>query len=254
MKYKVGLAIMAAAFLGGCQSPANVKQLQDQNQSLQSQLHSAQTEIALLRHTEQSLRKDIDELNRVIGVLDTEKSSRVAESSNLRGSVRTFVQGQIDLFKDFLVAGNLLDYVGGELVERQRVDNKPLMLVDLDNPMPKNGVLTGLGAHFSNPSQFSVKVLRPVENKLVVIWESGPLEAKQPGINRVNFPVSIGVEQGDVMGYYFPAGGGISFDTGTGDTRYLSQDVGLGGVIRLSSLQGESKRRAYSVGVFGLLN
>lgn len=254
MTRKFGFALVTLLILSGCQTPPNIKELQDKNQSLQVQLNSANNQISGMNDQEQLLKNDIAELNRVISVLGTEKTSRVQESSSLRGSVRTFVQGQIDLYKDFLVAGNLLDYVGGELVERQGVDEKPIMLVDLANPMPKNGVITGLGAHFNKPSSFTAKVLRPVDNNLVVIWESKPLTVKQPGINRINFPISVGVERGDVMGYYFPTASGISFDAGTGDTRYLGSDVSLGGIVRTSSLQGQSKRRAYSVGVYGLLN
>jgi len=254
MNVKLGVALTAAMALAGCQTPANVKQLQDENLHLQTQLEAANGKIGDLQAKQRMLTADIAELNRVIGVLDTEKNSRVRESSSLRGSVRTFVQAQIDHLKEFLVEGNLLDYVGGELVERQQTDDKPLMLVDLANPMPKNGVLTGLAAHFTKPVTFTAKVLRPVEDDLVVIWESKPFNIGQPGINRVNFPVSVGVERGDVMGYYFSTPAAVSFDMGTGDTRFQNGDITLGGVIRTASLQGQNNRRAYSVGVYGLLN
>lgn len=254
MKARLGVALAAAIVLAGCQTPANVKQLQDENLHLQTQLEAANDKIGDLENRQRMLTADIAELNRVISVLDSEKTSRVRESSSLRGSVRGFVQDQIDHLKAFLVEGNLLDYVGGELVERQETDDKPLMLVDLANPMPKDGVLTGLAAHFTKPVTFTAKVLRPVENDLVVIWESKPFDVGHPGVNRVNFPVSVGVERGDVMGYFFSTPAGVSFDTGTGDTRYQSSDISLGGVIRTASLQGQKSRRAYSLGVYGLLS
>src|SRR5690606_11768928 len=121
--------------------------------------------------------------------------SRIQESSVLRGQVRRFVQNQIDAYKDFLVQGGLLDYVGGELVERANVEQRPAFIVDLANPVPRPGTLTGVGAHFVQPGRFSVKVLRRVDQNLVVIWDSKPLTVTQPGINRINFAVGVGVER-----------------------------------------------------------
>src|SRR5690606_29151786 len=104
-------------------------------------------------------------------VLATEKTSRVEESSTLRGQVRKFVQDNVDAFKNFMVQGNLLDYVGSELVARAKQDNQPAFLVDFANPMPSSGVLTGVGGHFTQAGSLVVKVLHPVGGQHVVIWE-----------------------------------------------------------------------------------
>jgi predicted component of type VI protein secretion system len=238
--------------LSACASQPGVKQ--NQVQQMKADLDAAKNTIAQLRVSEAELKKELAEKNRVIGVLGTEKTSRVQESSELRGQVRRFVQNQIDAHKNFMVQGGLLDYLGGELVERANVEQKPLQIVDLANAIPRAGTLTGVGAHFVKPGYFSVKVLRKVENNLVVIWDSKPLLITQEGINRVNFPVSVGVEKGDVIGYYFGEGVAVSFDEGTGDTRFQTSELGLGATTSANNLQGEKKRRAYSVGVYGLLN
>lgn len=249
-----GLLILFALVLSACQTQPNSKQMQDQNMQLKADLERANNTIAQLQIQEGELRQNLAEKERVMDVLGTEKSSRVQESSELRGQVRLFVQNQIDAYKEFLVQGGLLDYVGGELVERANVELKPIFVVDLANPIPRAGTLTGVGAHFVQPGRFSVKVLRRVDQDLVVIWDSKPLVVTQAGINRINFPVSVGVEQGDLIGYYFDEGVAVSFDEGTGDTRFQSNEVGLGATVRIRALQGEKLHRAYSLGVYGLLN
>lgn len=254
MKLSVGTLLVATVVLGACQVQPDIKQIQDQNLQLSTDLDKARQDIAQLQAQEQKLLTDITELNRVNNVLDTEKSSRVQESSELRSQVRRFVQNQIDAYKNFMVQGGLLDYVGGELVERSKVVDKPLLLVDLMNTIPSAGTLTGVGAHFVRPGTFSVKVLRPVDNQLVVIWDSQLLEVTQAGINRINFPVSVVVEKGDVIAYHFKQGAAVSFDEGTGDTRFQEEELKLGQTTRASSLAGEKHRRAYSLGVYGLLN
>src|SRR5690606_26853384 len=110
---------------------------------------SANAEIRRLKQVESGLRDKIGTLEHTTSVLATEKTSRVEESSTLRGQVRKFVQDNVDAFKNFMVQGNLLDYVGSELVARAKQDNQPAFLVDFANPMPSSGVLTGVGGHFT---------------------------------------------------------------------------------------------------------
>lgn len=240
--------------LTACQTPPDVKTLQDKNTSLQQQLSQAQRDIDALQADKVLLEQDNAELNRVISVLGEEKSSRVAESTHLRGEVRLFVQQQVDTLKQFLLAANLVDYVGGELVERAQVDEEPQLIVDFFNAVPRNGTLTGVGGYFQNVGQFSVKVLRPIGDELVVIWNSAPITISERGKQRLKFPVVVGVEKGDYLAYYFSQPGMVGFDTGTGDSRYIDEDVAVGSTLRRSSLNGEKAKRAYSVGVFGLLN
>ncbi len=249
--------ICAGALLGvlvsGCQTPANLQELEQRNSSLKSKLNTANSRIAQLESDKQGLEAQVQELNRVVNVLNTEKDSRVQESSQLRGAVRQFVQKQIDQLKEFLLAGNLLDYVGGELIARSQADNKPILLVDLANRIPKDGMVTGVGAYFDKPTTLTVKVFRPVGANLVAIWESQPLSITAPGLQKISFASSVGVKKGDIIGYYQSVPG-VSYDLGTGDTRFMDKDIKPGTMLSRKELSGEDKRRAYSIGVFGLLN
>ncbi|MEH6558488.1 MAG: hypothetical protein V7459_07265 [Oceanicoccus sp.] len=248
------LPIGLALFVSGCQTPPDIKTLESEKTLLQQQLTQVQAQIGQLEADNVLLQQDVAELNRVVSILGEEKSSRVTESTNLRGQVREFVQLQIDGLKDFLLASDLLDYIGGELVGRSDLDEEPVLIVDLYNSVPRNGTLTGVGGYFQNTGSISVRVLRPINNKLVVIWASQSVEVADRGVQRINFPVSVGVEKGDFLAYYLAQPGLISFDTGTGDTRYLDNNVAVGHSIKRSSLKGENDKRAYAIGVFGLLN
>lgn len=246
--------LLALVLLAACQTQPNIQQMEEKNDALQAELEKANRNIEVLQTREGQLQAEVAELNRIMDVLDTEKTVRVQESSELRGQVRRFVQQHIDALKEFLVKSDLLDYVGGELVQRSHVDNESVLVVDMANPIPADGTLTGVSAHFINPGHFTVQVLRPVDEQLVVIWQSESLQAPKTGVTRVNFPVSVGVEQGDYVGYYFSAAGLVSYDRGTGDARYQDKPVALGELVKTSRLKGEDQKRAYSVGVYGLLN
>jgi hypothetical protein len=126
--------------------------------------------------------------------------------------------------------------------------------VDFANPMPSSGVLTGVGGHFSRSGVFTVKVLHSVGGQHVAVWESKPVQVSQPGKQQIQFPVSVGVEKGDLIAYYFSQAPNVSFDTGTGETLYRDSDVSLGGSISKTFLSGGSERRSYSLGVYGLMD
>ena len=247
------LILLGGLLLSGCQVPPDIKQLQDENSSLQQRLTQSKSDIDQLQANKLLLEKDVAELHRVISVLGEEKSSRVEESTSLRGEVRKFVQRQIDSLKQFLLAADLVDYVGGELVERSNTDEEPKLIVDLMNAVPHNGTLTGVGGYFQAVGSVSVKVLRPVGDNLVVIWSSQPIAITERGQQRLKFSVVVGVEQGDYLAYYLDKPGMLGFDKGTGDTRYLDENVAVGTALKRTTLGGEKAKRAYSVGVYGLL-
>lgn len=247
-------ALVTAAALTACQTPPDIAQLENQNASLVQRLDQANAEIRSLKATQNNLQAEKAELSRVIGVLGQEKSSHVESSINLRGDVRAFVQQQVDGLKQFLLDSDLLDYVGGERVDRQQLDEQALLVVDLANPAPRSGVLTGVGGYFKQTGAFTVKVLRGVDKQLVVIWESQPITVAEVGAQSRSFNVSVGIEKGDFIAYQFPAGGMVGFDRGTGDSRVSDELLTLGGMLRYSELGAAGERRSYSIGVFGLLN
>ena len=251
---RAGIAVVFTLCLVACQTPPNVQQLQDKNQALTEQLAKANLSISELKAKQSKQDQDMAELNRVIAVLGEEKTSRVSESSDLRGAVRGFMQVQIDQLKNFLLKSNLLDYIGGELVARKQFDEDPVFIADLANQALRDGVLTGVGGIFNAPGQLKVKILRRIDDELVVVWESRPLSIVNTGEQRLQFAVSVGVQRGDMMGYFFSNPGMVAFDTGTSDTRYLRKDVPVGDTVKISSLSGENQRRAYSIGVFGLMS
>jgi len=247
------VAACAVVLLSACASQ-DMQTLQKEKENLQSQLEGANAEIRRLKQVESGLRDKIGTLEHTTSVLATEKTSRVEESSSLRGQVRKFVQDNVDAFKNFMVQGNLLDYVGSELVARAKQDKQPAFLVDFANPMPSSGVLTGVGGHFTQAGSLVVKVLHPVGGQHVVIWESKGLDVERPGKQQIQFPVSVGVEKGDIIAYYFERAPNVAYDISTGETLYQTADVVLGGAVSKTFLSGASERRAYSLGVYGLLD
>lgn len=245
--------IAVTSLLAGCGSTSK-----DNSQSvitnLEAKLAKEQSENNQLFNENRLLKLDVERLNGVVTVLDTEKDSRVKESSLLRNQVRKFVQNKITLLKEFLVEGDLLDYVGGELVQRNNNEKSPMTLVDLNNRINSAGVLTGLGAYVNTPSDVKVKILRYIESNLVVVWESAPIKLYKLGLTKHQFINTVSVEKGDVIAYEFDRNVGVGYSEGTSDTRYSKNVLSLGDSIHVSTLAGTKSKRAFSIGVYGLLN
>jgi len=106
--------IALTSLLIGCGSTDKKSGLKGVVTNLESQLAAEKQKNDVLFSENRVLKQEVDKLGNVVTVLDTEKSSRVEESSVLRNQVRKFVQNEITSLKKFLVEGGLLDYIGGE--------------------------------------------------------------------------------------------------------------------------------------------
>lgn len=246
--------IVCTTFLIGCGSTSNKGSTKDVISNLESQIKVSNEKNNELEVENRIQKIEIDKLSNVISALDTEKNSRVKESSVLRNQVRQFVQRKITDLKSFLVEGGLLDYIGGELVPRKNVDDTPKTIIDLHNRIISSGVLTGVGAYVVKPSTVKVKVLRYTESQLVVVWESNVIRMNLVGSNRHQFVDSVSVQKGDVIAYEFINNVGVGFSEGTADSRYPEKPLKLGDSIHFNALLGAKEKRAYSIGVYGLLN
>lgn len=240
-------------FMIACQSTPEVQALKDSNAELKAQLAGAKQQISSLSSEHHIMASDNTELKRVMSILDSEKNSRTEESLVLRAQTRRFTQSTIDQLKKFLVQSNLLDYIGEELVDRTKMDLDAMVLVDLDNPVPRSGTLVGIHGVFAQSTRFVVNILRPVDDRFVVIWQSPMLEMSNVDAQRLTFPLTVGVEKGDVIAYDFPDSVGVKYDQGTGNTVLSTKSLLLGASIERSGFKLAEEKRAYSIGVTAIL-
>ena len=250
----LAISVVLLLFLSGCALNPEMKELKAENESLTGKLAQAELEINQLNAQKNDLQVEMQKIKGIMSVLNNEKSSRKEESSRLRSQAREFIQTEMRGFKKFLQNSDLLDYIGDELVSRSKTTEASQLIVDVGNPVPRSGSITGVGVYVSSPTQFYVKILRPVEEKLVCIWESELIDAQNSGLFKYFFNNTIGVEGGDYIGYYFPERNTVYFDEGTGQTLYKPDKTPLGSFMPKSSLDGKRSKRAFSIGVYGLLN
>lgn len=248
------LCACAALFITACQSTPDMEKLKAENATLAAKLKDTREQMDALKAEHKIMAADNIELKRVMTILDKEKTSSTNETAELRAQTRASTQSLIEQLNDFLVQSNLLDYVGEELVQRSLMDIDPLVLVDLDNPVPKNGNLMGVFGDFEQATQLSINVLRPLGDHFIVVWQSPELSVSNAGMQRIAFPNAAGVEEGDVIAYAFPASVGVKYDRGTGKTVLAKKPFELGETISAGNLKYEEEKRAYSIGVTGILN
>lgn len=253
MVYRCVFFILCVQLIA-CQSTPEVAALSEKNADLQAQLASARQQISSFEAEQRIMAADNTELKRINAILDSEKTNRQEESAQLRLNVREFAQAQIDALKEFLVQSNLLDYIGEALLDRNHIDSAAGVLVDIANPIPRKGSMIGVNGHFAQATRFSVSILRPITDRYVVIWQSELVEFDGEGYQRQRFPVSVGVEKGDILAYDFPNAIGVKYDKGTGGTLVSPRSFVLGAAVDAGALQYAEEKRAYSLGVFAILD
>jgi hypothetical protein len=236
------ILILAPALSTGC---ANVQQLRKERDVLAAELSVKKDRITVLDG-------QVDMLAGVNRALTREKNARVKETTEVRREVRDFVRQQVGAIQTFSQSHKLLDYIGGELIQREHSAGKSPCRIDMKNRIAAGTQLTGGGVYLTGPSKFSFCILRPVTDGLQVVWMSRTFANSQPGLVRVTFASPIGAAKGDIIGLYSDAALQVPYDVGTGDTRTVMQKPKVGLAVRRSALKGD-ENRAYSFGVVGFL-
>ncbi len=236
----LSILILASALSTGC---ANVQQLKRERDVLAA-------ELAVNRDRVTQLDAQVNTLTGVNKALVKEKDARVKETTEVRSEVRDFVRQQVSAIQTFSQSRKLLDYIGGELIQRKHSGGKGLFLIDMKNRLTADAQLTGGGVYLNGPSRFSFCILRPVADGFQVVWISKDFATSKAGLVRATFASPIGAAKGDVIGLYSNSALPVPYDIGTGDTRTVKTRPKVGVAVKGSELQG-NEARAYSFGVVG---
>jgi len=251
-KHLIGFSLIII-LLTGCTSASNkVKLIEEQNRNLTADLKTAHTQISALEKEKTDLISEIEVSKNVSVALKKEKGVRTKDLWSLRQDIRTFIKKQIVSLREFSKNQNFLDYLGGELIDREKIGGKNLTLIDVKNAMPSNGTMLGTRGFFTIPCSYHVLVLRQSGKGWFVVWESGTFMIEKAGLKQFEFKIPVSVNKGDIMGYVFENSVGVPYDLGTGNMMYTSEKLSMGNFILLSKLKDKSEKRAYSLGVLGI--
>ncbi len=243
----VGLSLVC-----GC-ATTDVTQLKQENMGLRKDLEDSRDQISRLSERERELVEQTVQLKNLCDLLDKEKSIRIDESSALRSEVRKFVRGSMITLRDFTRKEELQDFVGSELLARNRTEGENQLLVDLRHPLTKPGLVTGGWAYLMAPSDISFCLLRNVDNKFIVIWQSPLFRVGQAGVAKLMFDIPINTNGDEYFGVYNAGAVRVPFDVGSGDVRYIRGPVKEGQTFSRADLEGK-ENRAYSFGVVGFMD
>jgi len=243
---------LAVAFLSGCAS-TDVKQLRHERDVLSAELAVKKDRIGDLENQNRKLEDKLIYQKKVGKNLEKEKTAQAEETSIVRREARVFVQEQMGTLREFSENKELLDYVGGEPINRTEIGGENLLLVDMKNLIQTSGTLLGGKVFAKSKTNLSFCILRPQGNNLVVLWISKPATVPKGGLFRVTFDVPVAAEKGDLIGLFSSGKLQIPFDYGTGDTRTIVGPVTVGKVIPIDDLE-DGEKRTYSFGVSGFLD
>ncbi|MBN1672270.1 MAG: hypothetical protein JXR37_14615 [Kiritimatiellae bacterium] len=241
--------LCVAALATGC---ANTTELKRQRDLLAAELAASRNKVADLERRQKELQGEVQRQEEVSKVLEREKGARAAEAGAVRADTRRFIKKQVEDLKAFSQEKALLDYVGGELLDRTQTDGRNQLLIDMQHVLQAPGTLMGGKLYAKSATTVSLVALRRSGGNLVVIWQSKPFRVPGAGVFALSFEAPISVERGDLIGLFSPGPVQVPFDAGTGDTRATAGPVSVGQSIPASALPA-GDRRTYSFGVVGFL-
>ncbi len=238
----VPCGLLVLGLLAGC-APQNIQILQQENQDLKARLRTAKTR-------NQELQHQVEECRALSETLAKEKKAKEEDITSLREITRAFLKSQFDALTAFSRHDELMDYVGGELIERARKDGKNLTVVNLA-PLGRNCVVYCVKGLFDPGTKVKLKLFRPTDQGLLCIWESPVLVAAASGVQKLDLDTPLNALKGDVIGFYFPDKPGTPYDLATGSFRVFTGEIKLGKPLPAA---GQADHRNYSIGISGLLD
>ena len=251
---KAVLYFLLVLLLAGCSTASKkVALLEQQNLSLSTDLQATRDTVARLEKENAGLSTELEKQVSITETLGKEKAVRIKESGTLRQDTRTFLKAQISALREFSQKSDFLDYIGGELINREKSEEQGLTLVDMKNNIHSSGSLLGTWGYFTSPCSYVVNILRKANDEWLVVWQAGPFTVEGTGIQRFGFDIPVSVEQGDMVAYTFQGAVGVPHSSGTGDTLYTDKRFKVGGKVPAPDLYGKSEKRTYSIGVVGIL-
>ena len=209
---KVIFTLLILLILTACKSsiPEKIQLLEQQNKDLNVSLQTTQNYVTELEKQNTDLAASLDVQNNISNALGKEKEAHVKKSLNLQQNIRSFLKSQMSIFREFSQNSDLLDYIGGELIERKKLEDKDLALVDLRNRIPSGGTLLGTCGYFSSPCRYLINILRKANDEWFVVWQAGPFDVSGTQKQTFDFRVPVSVEKGDVVAYAFQGSGNIA--------------------------------------------
>ncbi len=235
------LPLALVLVIGGC--APSLQNLQKENTDLKQRLSQAEQQNA-------DLQGRLDQCTELSSVLSREKHAREQNISSLRAKTRAFLKEEFDLLNGFSKNEELMDYLGGELVERGKKDGAGLTIVNRD-PLPSDAVIYMVKGLFEPGTTLVPKLFRATDKGVFCVWQGKPLQATAAGLNRLEFEIPLNAMEGDLLGIYFPKAVTVPYDEKTGRFAVYSGEIKIGGTLPSTP---KSSGRNYSMGMSGLLN
>jgi hypothetical protein len=127
----------------------------------------------------------------------------------------------------------------------------------VSHPIPSGGQINGIGGYFTGSADIVIKLLRPVGNDYIVIYNKQvKVEAAEPGKQYIDFDSPFIAKKGDVIAYYFPGPVNVPYDSDIGINTYSkikSDKYAHGDRIAAEDIwHSDQIKRKYSLNYYGI--
>lgn len=268
MKWIFLFSLVAMTTIGCAANCQNIQQQLDSCQATltdndfvinkqESTLRQKDQKIAEQNETIKKMGTDIAELNRRLNISSNEKGRNNERIRNIASSVREYIKQQMKNNRNFLTGIALEDFIGNELIERAHSGDEKMLIVNMAHPIPSGGQINGVGGYFTDAADIVIKLLRPVGNDYIVIYDKQVrVDAAAPDEKYIDFDSPFIVKKGDVIAYYFPGPVNVPYDSDIGTNTYSpirSDKYAHGDRIAAEDIwHTDQIKRKYSLNYYGI--
>ncbi len=234
--------------------------LKDQDFIIKKQESDIRQKNQKIEEQQETIKKkdaDIAELNRQLNISTNEKGRYDERIKDIASSVREYIKQQMRDNRNFLTSIALEDFIGNELIEREHTGEGNMLVINVEHPVPSGGQINGIGGYFTGSADIVIKLLRPVGNDYLVIYNKEiKVEATAPGKQYIDLDSPFIVKKGDVIAYYFPGIVNAPYDSEIGTNTYTkmrSDKYPHGERVAAEDIwHADQAKRKYSLNYYGI--
>lgn len=234
------LMLLLCVFSAGC--APEVQQLQKQVRDLKADVSAREAENS-------RIQGELNSCTSLATTLKTERQERHKDLTSLKAETRAYIKAEFDTLRNFSKNSVLLDYMGGELIERKHKSGSNTTVLNLQK-VDTDAVLYGVEGYFDPGSIVVPQLFRKKGEYMFCIWQGPLLEVVDSGVSFFDLDTPLNIQKGDYVGFYFPEKVAVSYDERTGNYVTFSGKIDLGEAVPSSF---STENRNYSVGVRGFI-
>ncbi|MGA1847224.1 hypothetical protein [Deferribacter abyssi] len=196
------------------------------------------------------VRSKLEKCEKLNKLLSEEKKFSYLELTKLRNELRDFLRNQLISIDKLSNKTILMDYTGGEIIERSKFDKSAKLIVFKSKMFKDGDEIRGIKGYFVKNGKIQLKIFKRLDKDIYVCVGNSEVFSVNKGKHYLELKSKLLLDDNTIIGFYFPEGINVFYSKNAENFCIVHSDILLGDKLKLSN----DKCYTFSLGVMGYFN